>query len=62
MTISPDLAHVSGIDHEGKTGFGIYKLENGVFIVCFAPPGKDRPTEFTSKSGTGEVVHIWKKK
>lgn len=41
---------------------GIYKYENGEFTVCFAAPGKDRPKEFTTKSGTGEFVHAWKKK
>jgi uncharacterized protein (TIGR03067 family) len=48
--------------HKGKTAFGIYKLEKGVFTVCLAPPGKDRPTEFTTKSGTGEILHVWKLK
>ena len=41
---------------------GIYKYENGEFTVCFAAPGKDRPKEFTTKSGTGEFMHVWKKK
>ena len=47
---------------KGKTTFGIYKVEKGVFTVCFAPPGKERPTEFTTKSGTGELLHVWKLK
>ena len=47
--------------YKGKTALGIYKLEGDEFTVCFAPPGKDRPKEFTSKSGTGEFVHVWKK-
>lgn len=47
---------------KGKTTLGIYKFEDGVFTVCFAPPGKDRPKEFTTKSGTGELLHVWKKK
>jgi uncharacterized protein (TIGR03067 family) len=46
---------------KGKTYLGIYKLEKGEFTVCFAPPGKDRPKEFTTKSGTGEILHVWKK-
>ncbi|MCX7386807.1 MAG: TIGR03067 domain-containing protein [Planctomycetales bacterium] len=47
---------------KGQTYLGIYKLENGVWTVCFAAPGKDRPKEFTTKSGTGELMHVWKKK
>jgi len=48
--------------NKGKTYLGIYKFENGVYTVCFAAPGKDRPKEFTTKSGTGEMMHVWKKK
>lgn len=46
---------------KGKTTLGIYKLEGDEFTVCFAPPDKDRPKEFTSKSGTGAFVHVWKR-
>jgi uncharacterized protein (TIGR03067 family) len=46
---------------KGQTYRGIYKLEGDEFTVCFAPPGKPRPTEFTTKSGTGEILHIWKR-
>jgi uncharacterized protein (TIGR03067 family) len=56
-----DVGHTEG-PYKGKTAFGIYKLEKGVFTVCLAPPGKDRPTEFTTKSGTGEILHVWKLK
>ena len=56
-----DVGHAEG-PYKGKTAFGIYKLEKGVFTVCLAPPGKDRPTEFTTKSGTGEILHVWKLK
>ena len=37
-----DVAHSAGVEHKGKTGMGIYKLEKGVFAICFAPPGNDR--------------------
>ena len=46
---------------KGKAPLGIYKLEGDEFTVCFALPGKDRPKEFTTKSGTGEILHVWKK-
>jgi uncharacterized protein (TIGR03067 family) len=51
--------------HEGsskdQTMLGIYELKGDEFKVCFSAPGKDRPTEFTSKSGTGQFVHVWKR-
>ena len=41
---------------------GIYKFEKGQLTVCFAPPGKERPKEFSIKVGTGDFIHVWKKK
>jgi uncharacterized protein (TIGR03067 family) len=46
---------------KGKTTLGIYKLEGDKFTVCFAPPDKDRPKEFSTKSGTGQFIHVWKR-
>lgn len=46
---------------KGKKMLGIYKLEKDQFTVCFAAPDKDRPTEFTTKSGTGTLLHAWKR-
>jgi uncharacterized protein (TIGR03067 family) len=47
--------------YKGKTSLGIYEIKGDEFKVCFAPPGKERPKEFTSKSGTGNMVHVWKR-
>ena len=30
---------------------GIYELDGATLKSCVAPPGKDRPTEFSSKGG-----------
>ncbi len=46
---------------KGKTSLGIYELKADEFKVCFAPPDKERPKEFTTKSGTGSMVHVWKR-
>src|SRR4029078_12458215 len=46
---------------KGKTRLGIYKLEGDQFTFCFALPGKDRPEQFSTTSGTGHVLVVWKK-
>jgi uncharacterized protein (TIGR03067 family) len=44
-----------------KKMFGIYEVKGDQFKVCFAEPGKDRPTEFTGKEGSGCFIHVWKR-
>ena len=63
MKVDPTKApkEIEATDSEGKTMLGIYKFENGQFTVCFAPPGKERPKEFSIKNGTGDFIHVWKK-
>ena len=46
-----DAVRNTGPD-KGKTIRGIYELTDDTFKVCFAPAGKDRPTEFSSKKGS----------
>jgi uncharacterized protein (TIGR03067 family) len=41
-------------DNAGQTLKGIYELTDKTFKVCFAAPGKDRPTEFATKEGDGQ--------
>jgi uncharacterized protein (TIGR03067 family) len=62
-TKSPKTIDVKDTDgpFKGKTVKGIYELTDEAFRVCVAPPDKDRPTEFTTKSGTGMLLHEWKK-
>lgn len=44
--------------NQGKTGLGIYDLEGDTYRACVAPPGKDRPKEFTSKVGSGYALFV----
>jgi uncharacterized protein (TIGR03067 family) len=46
---------------KGETLHGIYQLRGNEFTVCFAAPGKERPTKFTTKSGTGHLLHVWRR-
>jgi len=36
-------------------------LEGDTLKSCVAPIGKDRPTEFASKPGTGHTLRLFKK-
>jgi uncharacterized protein (TIGR03067 family) len=53
---------IDATDSEGKTILGIYKFDKNEFTVCFAQPDKERPKEFSVNAGTGEFIHVWKKK
>ncbi|OWK43784.1 TIGR03067 domain-containing protein [Fimbriiglobus ruber] len=40
---------------------GLYALDGDDYKVCFAPPGKPRPTTFSSKPGSGHILQVWKR-
>jgi uncharacterized protein (TIGR03067 family) len=46
---------------DGKVIKGIYKLDDNTLTSCVAQPGKDRPTEFASKPGTGHTLRTFKR-
>src|SRR5262249_49727724 len=45
---------------KGQKQYGIYEIDGDTVRVCFAAPGKDRPTEFASKPGNGHTLTVWK--
>lgn len=40
---------------------GIYELNGNSYKVCFAPAGKVRPTELSSKAGSGNILQVWER-
>ncbi len=46
---------------KGKTQFGIYEVSGDTFRICFATPGKPRPTDFTTRPGDGRTSALWKR-
>jgi uncharacterized protein (TIGR03067 family) len=40
---------------------GIYELSGDTLKICYAPPGKERPTEFKTKDGSGWILTVHKK-
>ena len=49
------------VSTEKEVMLGIYELEGDGYRVCFALVGKPRPSEFTSKSGSGNILQFWKR-
>lgn len=37
---------------------GIYELRDGKLVICFAQPGKARPTEFKSQRGDNRRLYV----
>jgi uncharacterized protein (TIGR03067 family) len=46
---------------KGKTVLGIYEVDGDNMRICYALPGQDRPTEFSSKPGSGHVLIVYKR-
>jgi uncharacterized protein (TIGR03067 family) len=55
--------HIDSIPDKmpGKPFLGIYEIDGNRVKVCYAPPGKDRPTEFVSKKDSGNTFMIWER-
>jgi uncharacterized protein (TIGR03067 family) len=52
-----DLIPAEG-PNKGKVLPGIYELDGDTFRYCIATKGDDRPTEFSSKPGSGHRVYV----
>jgi uncharacterized protein (TIGR03067 family) len=50
-----DFTPTSG-DSKGELFWGIYELGETTRKLCFAPAGKDRPTEFRSTAGSDHIL------
>jgi uncharacterized protein (TIGR03067 family) len=57
-TKKPKTIDFTQTEGEGKGNLylGIYELGENTRKLCFAPPGKDRPTEFVSMPGTDHIL------
>lgn len=46
----------------GKKMLAIYEfIGDDQYRICFAPGGKERPKDFSTKAGSGHMLHVWKR-
>jgi uncharacterized protein (TIGR03067 family) len=55
-----DVTHDEG-PGKGMAMSGIYEIKGDTMRVCFAPPGKDRPKEFRTQAGSGQMLLGYKR-
>ncbi len=55
-----DILDETGTKND-KTKLGIYEFDGDTYRYCLAPAGKPRPTEFTSKAGSGNGLMVSKR-
>ena len=58
---SIDMIGTEG-ENKGKAAQGIYKLVEGKLSICYTLPGKQRPSEFKSESGSSATLVRWQRK
>ena len=47
--------------NKGSTLLCLYEVEKDTFKVCVKPNSQERPTEFTGKQGSGQMLEVLKK-
>jgi uncharacterized protein (TIGR03067 family) len=45
----------------GQTHLGIYEIDGNTRRLCFALPGKARPTEFGFQPGSGHILVVFRR-
>jgi len=47
--------------NRGKLSQAIYEIDEKHHTICFAAAGRERPTEFSSKPGSGRILQVWRR-
>jgi uncharacterized protein (TIGR03067 family) len=46
---------------DGQLQRGIYGLDGDRLTLCVAPPGQERPADFSSRKGDGRLLTVWRR-
>lgn len=62
-TTTPKKIDLTVMESDGQTKVypGIYELGDQTRKLCFAPAGKDRPTEFTTTPGSEHILVVFER-
>jgi uncharacterized protein (TIGR03067 family) len=52
-------ARPAGGARDAKPILGIYEFDGDKLKLCYAGPGKDRPTQFRTEEGSGHTLAVW---
>jgi hypothetical protein len=44
---------------KGKKQVGAYEIDGDTVKFCFSAPDRERPTDFTTKAGSGRTPTVW---
>ncbi len=55
-----DIKAIKG-PNEGKTILAIYEIDGDTLKACYSLQGKDRPTEFATKAGSGQALIVYRR-
>jgi uncharacterized protein (TIGR03067 family) len=55
-----DVTYTLG-DFKDQSARGIYEIDGDIVKYCRSAPGKDRPSEFATKKGSGAIFAIYKR-
>jgi len=55
-----DIVVGDGAD-KGKVYLVIYRVEGDRLTICLRSDNKQRPTQFTGKAGSGQVLEVWQR-
>jgi uncharacterized protein (TIGR03067 family) len=46
---------------EGHLALGIYEVNGDTYRQCYTRPGKERPSDFSTREGGGATLSVWKR-